>query len=97
MLHLPIDVVETIITLLADDEDFTSFEDAIHSDSRSKIYKDLIIREYKKRLERIKKEEKKLVEMNAELLEATTGLEHMQKIFRLDDDYEKIFDDENFE
>ena len=70
LLHLPIDVVETIITLLADDEDFTSFEDAIHSDSRSNIYDDLITREYEKRLKR----------RNEQLLKTKIYLEKMQKL-----------------
>ena len=70
LLNLPIDVVETIIPLLTDTEDFNNFIDAIHSDSRSNIYDDLITREYEKRLKR----------RNEQLLKTKIYLEKMQKI-----------------
>ena len=70
LLNLPIDVVETIIPLLTDTEDFNNFIDAIHSDSRSNIYDDLITREYEKRLKR----------RNEQLLKTKIYLEKMQKL-----------------
>ena len=70
LLDLPIDVVETIIPLLTNTEDFNNFIDAIHSDSRSNIYDDLITREYEKRLKR----------RNEQLLKTKIYLEKMQKL-----------------
>ena len=70
LLNLPIDVVETIIPLLTDMKDFNNFIDAIHSDSRSNIYDDLITREYEKRLKR----------RNEQLLKTKIYLEKMQKL-----------------
>lgn len=45
----------------------------------------------------MKKEEKKMDEMNAAFLEATTGLERMQKHFRFDDENFEFFENWNFE
>ena len=72
-LDLPIDVVETIIPLLTNTEDFNNFIDAIHSDSRSYIYDDIITREYKNRLKR----------RNADLIRTKITLEKVRKLATL--------------
>ena len=73
LLDLPIDVVETIIPLLTNTEDFNNFIDAIHSDSRSYIYDDIISREYKNRLKR----------RNADLIRTKITLEKVRKLATL--------------
>ena len=76
LLNLPIDVMELIIPLLTDRDDYPNFVVAINSDSRSNIYDDIILRESKKRLNRRKAE---LLRTEIALEKEKKNLEKMQK------------------
>ena len=78
LLNLPIDVMETIIILLTDRDDYLNFVVAINSDSRSNIYDDIIIREAEKRVERLETTMKKINEINAEVLGMKNDRQELQ-------------------